>query len=229
MMRPSTRALATLLLGFLAGCGSPLQVSYPQKSYFLIEAERTTPPAETPLGPALRIGRFRISPHFEDRQLVYRTGDRQYEHDFYNEFFDDPSRLIEEKTQHWLASSGLFESVHDAASPVLTDWLLDGRVQEIYADYRSGDRPQAVLAIQFFVLDLRRPEAPVRFERSLRWEGECAPGPDNLAAAWSKGLQALLTELEGELRQRLPRSDQPTRTEAAPTKSPSDSASRQVD
>lgn len=196
------RCIALLLAvsAFLSsGCGSPLQVAYPEKSYFLLEVERGLPPAEVTLGPTLRISRFRISSLFEDRLLVYRIADQQYEHDFYNELFDDPARLIEEQTRQWLDESGLFENVLDASSPAPSQWLLDGRIQALFGDYRPDGGPLAVLAIQFFLIDETRSGTPVLFDRSFRIENRSQPGPAGLVAAWAEGLESMLAELELEL------------------------------
>ena len=149
-----------LMLGLLAAAipACSLKKTPPEKHYFVLEAKR--PENIEPQGKRksqgngvfLQIDRFRVSPRFEGKGLVYRTGDLSYEADFYNEFLVEPSRLLAEETVHWLAASDLFENVIPLGINMEEQYALAGRVNSLYGDYRNKGDFRGVMEIEFFLL-----------------------------------------------------------------------------
>ena len=187
------------LLTLLAGCGS-LEKSYPVKKDYVFEVSlpvRTVPTDEKAI---LLIRRFRTAPPYESKQFVYRTGALQYESDFYNVFFSPPAALLADQTQQWLEASRLVRLVIGAGVQTEATHSLEGRVYALYGDYRRPEDPQAVLGIQFFVSQLAdTPE--IVFHKDYHQEVPVTGrAPRNLAAAWNRGLQQILTDLEADLR-----------------------------
>ena len=71
----------------------------------------------------LEVDRFTIEAAFATKTLVYRTGELQYQADFYNEFLVVPAVMITEQTRDWLSHTGLFlrvsgpSAAHDPDAP----------------------------------------------------------------------------------------------------------------
>ena len=189
-------ALAAAAAAF--GCVN-LKSDYPEKRYYMFNAQRTGEP-RSGSADALRVRRFRASPAFAGKQMVYRTGRLTYESDFYNELFVRPADLVGEQTRSWLAESGLFAHVMDSAARAEARYVLDGTVRRIYGDYTDPDAPRAVLIAQFILLD--DSGAAPRIVHMKDYSAEVVipmAEPGALAEGWSEGLDAVLSDLEEDL------------------------------
>lgn len=192
------RALSLALVIAVAGCVS-LEKEYPDTRYFVLEAERVGAPAGRKSAERLKIRGFRISPRYGGREMVTRVDERRYEADFYNQFFADPATLVTEESYQWLGEAGLFAAVIDSAAPIDARYILDGVVVRLHGDERAA--PEAVIEMQFFLLELDETGAPrILFNKSYdaresRPDGEAA----GLVDAWSKGLGQILGALEKDL------------------------------
>ena len=187
------------LLMLLAGCGS-LEKPYPVKKDYVFEVSRPGGTAPTDAAAILLIRRFRTAPPYENQGFVYRTGELQYESDFYNVFFSPPAALLADQTRQWLEASRLVGLVVGPGLQAEPTHSLEGQVYALYGDYRRPDEPRAVLGIQFFVSRLSdSPE--VVFHKDYRQEVPVTGrAPEALAAAWNRALQQILTSLEADLR-----------------------------
>ncbi len=201
MMRrtQSLCAVACVLAAAAAlGCMN-LKSDYPEKHYYMFSAQRTGEP-RSGSAEALRVRRFRASPAFAGKQMVYRTGRLTYESDFYNELFVRPADMVGEQTRTWLADSGLFAHVMDSAARAEARYVLDGTVLRIYGDYTDSDAPRAVLIAQFILSD--DSGAAPRVVHMKDYSAEVAipmAKPGALAEGWSEGLDAVLSDLEEDL------------------------------
>jgi len=195
--------LALPLLTLLGACPS-LEQAYPEKHYWVLEAERPTGGWSRNHG-ALAATRLRISPAFEGSGLVYRRADGTWESDYYNELFVPPAAMLTEATERWLAASDLFDPVVSASSLVDARWLLEGSVAALYADYAVPRGPEGVLELQLFLLD-RDAEAESRlffqgtYRARVRADGR---DPSDLVQAWNAALTDVLTRFEDDLASRL--------------------------
>lgn len=196
------RFLAALLVILLAGCAG-IQKSYPDKRYFALEAPRsvrTTSPASAAV---IRLRHFRVTPAYEGKELVYRTGDLTYQSDFYNEFFIFPTAMMMEATRSWLDDSGLFQYVVDAPSQVMPDYTLEGVLTALYGDYRDQQAPKAVLGLQFLITSGRESRPEIVFHSEYRREVPLNNGrPETLVAGWNEALSRILSDFEADLRSR---------------------------
>jgi cholesterol transport system auxiliary component len=174
----------------------------PVKHSYLLEASRA-PSVEAPSHRgALFVAAFRVAEPFASKGMVYRFDEYRYESDFYNEFFVAPRDIVTQRVLEWLQSAGLFDSVRPAAGTGRRGALqLDGLVTEMYGDLRDAQQARAVLAVQFYVTRDGRPSNEVLFAQQL---SQSVPIPDasamSLAAGLSQALQAILAELEKQLR-----------------------------
>lgn len=135
----------------IAGCIN-LSKPAPDKRYFSLDVASEGDVTDAALGKTLKVLPFDISPIYARRQLVYRNMDMEYEADFYNEFFSDPSSMISGQTLNWLQSSGLFQYVIADRSRVQASHLLEGNIVKLYIDLREKSHPKAQIEIQFFLL-----------------------------------------------------------------------------
>jgi Protein of unknown function (DUF330). len=149
----------------------------------------------------LGISRFKISPSFDGREFIYRTGDLGYESDFYNQFFRAPESLITEEVRKWLSQSGLFKYVVDSTSNVEPNYILEGNVNDLYGDFRTSNTPKAVLEIQFFLIDETSTNPEIIFQNNYRREVVLSvSSPEALVNGWNEALQQILTALEEDLK-----------------------------
>lgn len=192
MKKPPVQPLALCFL-FLLGCIST-ERAQPERRYHLIEAERSGQKGEETSG-IVRVRRFRISPRFDSRNLVYRTAETAYESDFYNEFLADPGSMLTESTRKWLAASGRFKAVVDPSASVDEDVVLEGYVQTLYGDFRAA--PAANLELQVYLIRRGGAEDAIVFQKLYAKSLPlAAKTSDALLKGYSQCLSAILAELE---------------------------------
>lgn len=175
----------------------------PVKHTYLLEAARA-PSLDAPAHPGtLFVAAFRVAEPFAGKGMVYRFDEYRYESDFYNEFFVAPRDIVTQRVLQWLQNARLFDSVRPAASGGGRGAVeLDGLVTEMYGDLRDPQQARAVLAIQFYVTrDTTAAPDEVLFARGLSQSVPIADASaGSLAAGLSQALQAILVELEKQLR-----------------------------
>jgi len=146
---PSTLFVCfVIFFPLLPGCLG-VQPSLPEKHTFVLDVSRQSESVPPQSEAVLRIRTFGISPQYEGRGFVYRTGDLSYQSDFYNEFLTSPGSLIAEQVRQWLADSGIFGQVVDFSGQVAPTHILKGKVIDLYGDYSRGTQPRAALEIEF--------------------------------------------------------------------------------
>jgi cholesterol transport system auxiliary component len=195
--------LAVVVLGLLAGCGSPLNRPAPERRFYNIAVSRpeTTAPAEDKS--VLKVRPMQISPAYQGKDMVYRMDDTRFESDYYNAFFVQPASNLSQQVEQWLGRSGIFGHVVDSTSQVPDTHLLEGMVNALFADFRDRANPKAVLEMQFFLLRNKNEAYSVIFSKSYRQEVPFPAGftdASGLTAAYDQALTAILRELEGDLR-----------------------------
>jgi cholesterol transport system auxiliary component len=149
----STTAAIAAALCALIGCTLDLTRPSPVKRYYMLEAvaqPSTDPPAHQT---AVRISGFEVAPPFGDRALVYRLDVQRYDADFYNEFFVVPRAMVTTQITQWLTRRGIFSAVIGPTSTLDAAYLMEGIVNEMYADVRPGLPFAAVFAMQVFLTE----------------------------------------------------------------------------
>ncbi|WP_027721410.1 ABC-type transport auxiliary lipoprotein family protein [Maridesulfovibrio zosterae] len=147
----------------------------------------------------LVVRRVKVSPRYEERDLVYKVAENTFESDYYNSFFIPPASLLTQELRLWMGDSTMFANVLAPSSMGTGDLLLEGVVNSIYGDY-TGSKPVAVVNMQFFLLDNSNPDLPIiysrNFEKNIPMKGS---SPDALIQAMNKGVKEIFTELESDL------------------------------
>ncbi len=176
-----------------------LDRSYPEKHSYILETAR---PGETRASipeTVLKVRKFRVSPAFEGKELVYRTSDARYEGDFYNEWFVPPNAMLTQQTLNWMTTAGLFQYVMDSSGPLPATHLLEGTLTALYGDYRATPA-KAVLAVQFFLLHEASSQAEVLWHQEYRKELEVMERtPEALVSGWNEALRLILSALDEDL------------------------------
>ena len=149
----------------------------------------------------LKVRRFRIASDFEGTGLVYRTGEVNYESDFYNEFLSSPTSLITEVVRNRLETSKVFENVTDDTSIVESKYTLEGKVLALYGDYVTTDEPRAVVDIMFSIINNKK-QNTIAFQNTYRTSEEIdTHKPADLVRGFNHCIEKILIELEQDLRE----------------------------
>jgi len=196
--------LPAILLGTLllveGGCLN-LTKSYPEKQFYSLEVPRTSAETHPTIGSVLRVQRFVAAPQFEGRELVYRTGDLQFESDFYHEWFVSPSAVVTQQTHNWLAASGLFQSVLDSNSGLDESLAMEGYISALYGDYRVKTAPKAIMELRVRLIGEGQGRSKILFQQEYRQAITVADeSPEALVKGWNDELQSILAALEDDLR-----------------------------
>lgn len=193
-----------LVLFVLGGCVN-LGRSYPEKHSFILEAMHSGETRASIPGTVLKVRKFRVSPAFEGKELVYRTSDARYEGDFYNEWFVPPNAMITQQVMNWLTRAGLFQYVTDSSGPLPATHMLEGTLTTLYGDYRASPA-KAVLAVQFFLLHEASAQAEVLWHQEYRKEVDVVEQkPEALVSGWNEALRLILSALDEDLTRTLRR------------------------
>jgi cholesterol transport system auxiliary component len=184
----------------MTGCIN-LEKGYPEKRYFTLDAAGDEIVSSPDTGKDLTVRRFRVSPKYEGKGLVYRNGELSFESDFYNEFFVSPVSMFTEEIRKRLAVSGLFKHVVDPSSLLDTTYILEGAVTALYGDYRVSTAPKAVMEIQFFLLQETDSNPKIIFKSQYHKEEPFKGNtPDGLIKSWNTAFYQILTEFENDLK-----------------------------
>ena len=195
--------LAIALLCLLTGClGQALDRPAPERRFYAIAAARPESAPRAKDKTVLKVRPLRVSPAYQDRDMVYRMDEARYVSDYYNAFFVQPATALSQLTQEWLGRSGIFGNVVNSASLVADTHQLEGMINAIYADFRDPANPKAVIEAQFFLLKNKNEDYSVIFSKDYRREIPFAQGSNGagLAEAYGKAFTEILGELEADLR-----------------------------
>lgn len=188
-----------LVLLVLSGCVS-LAKSFPDKHYYALDVTRQGEPGVPVVGAVLDVRGLVVSPRFEGKELVYRTGDTRYESDFYNAWFVSPSAMLTQQVQNWLSNARLFESVVATSSYLDATHILEGTVMALYGDYRQQEQ-KAVVGMHFVLIEDNSTRATMVFQHDYHQMVELTEtSPDDLTRGWNQGLQQILMTFEKDLR-----------------------------
>jgi cholesterol transport system auxiliary component len=189
-----------LALLVLSGCVS-LAKSFPDKHYYALDVTRQGEPGVPVSGAVLDVRGLFVSPRFEGKELVYRTGDTRYESDFYNAWFVSPSAMLTQQMQDWLRQARLFEDVVATPSYLDATHMLEGTVTALYGDFRQQGGQKAVVGIHIVLIEDSPTRTAMVFQRDYQQMVELTEtSPDELTRGWNQGLQQIFMALEEDLR-----------------------------
>jgi cholesterol transport system auxiliary component len=157
-----------------------------------------------PHGRVLGIRSLQVAPPFDERSLVYRTGDYSYEPDPYAQFLSPPSQELAATVSGILSADGYFAAVDGMGSAVTPDVLVEINISQLYGDIRKPGSPYAVLAMQvIFVKAKNGLPGRVILERcySRRLPVKSAT-PGAFMEGWNQALVEIFAEVASDFRNR---------------------------
>ena len=189
-----------LILGTLALAGCP-ERSYNKTHYVLTPRLAREPVVRVSSEAVLEVRRFTVDSAFSGRELVYRTGEQQYETDFYHEFLVSPAAMIREAARNWFTDSGLFTRVADPGSYLEPTFGLEINITGLYGDVRKEGTLAAVVELRAFFLKVRGSRDPMIVHSKTYSAAHDAETQDaaSLVAAFNVCLDEILTDLEADI------------------------------
>ena len=201
MSGPARASIARILplAGLLAAGCLGLSKPYPEKRHFALEAPPRAEARAAARRGVLRVNPFRVAPLFEGREIVVRTGNAEYESDFYNVWFVPPGPMLASAFEEWLRGAGVFEHVLSAGAVVDAGAVLGGLVTALHGDY-GGETARAVLGVDIHVVSGE--DSPrILLHRAYRREVDIpVESAEALALGLNDALRLVLADLEADLR-----------------------------
>lgn len=193
-------ALTLALFLTLSACVSVKQPP-PEKRFYALDVTRSPQAVPPEKGSVLWVRSFQISPMYEDKAFVYRNGELSYQSDFYNEFLVNPGPMITAQVAAWLTGTNIFKLVTDSPGKMLSDFILEGAITELYGDFKNPVAPTAVLEMQFFLLEDAAVQSRIILQKQMRRVVPLKGGePADLIQGWNTALEQILIDFEQALR-----------------------------
>jgi len=167
-------------------------------------ALQPAPPANksTPKGPAvLAVRALQVSPLFDGRSFVYRTGPDLYEEDPYAGFLVAPNRALAIPLRNYLRSAGPFKDVVESGSQLGADQFLEVHASELYGDFRQPGQLAAVLSMRVLLFEggNDKPQKLVLEKEYSRRTPVAQKSAAALVDGWNKGFSEILAEVNSDL------------------------------
>ena len=176
--------VSLLAFATLQGCSMFSRSSVPGAK-FLID-----PPAMTPVEGAkienILVRRFSVVPPANGLTFVYLLADGSWRTDEYNGWIADPADMFSDALATALTECGRVGMVGVEGVTVRFDFVAEGVVENLYADYSDPSKPTANVDIRIYLLD-RRNTMP-RLVASVHGSGTApivADGAPEVAKAFS--------------------------------------------
>jgi cholesterol transport system auxiliary component len=153
--------------------------------------------------PVLGLKKLAVASPFDERSLVYRTGEFTYARDPYARFLDAPGEELRAPVRIGLAGEGDFSAVLDAGSALKPDILAEINVRQLYGDFRQANNAQAVLTVHFIFFAATNGIAAQsifqkEYSRHLPIKSATAAA---LMRGWNQALNEILAEALKDFRQ----------------------------
>lgn len=198
MIKTSKILICIITLALGASCVNTSR-DYPVKNYYVIDITRNENLNDNKIKSVLEVDKF-VAPSIRaGKEFIYRFPNDEYKSDFYNEFFVNPDDLIRDEVAEWMAKSGLFKAVIDSNTNFNSDLILEGNVDELYADFSREDI-KAVLSLQLFLTKNTQRKTSPLFSKNYKSEIITASkAPKDLVVGWNKALEEILADFENDI------------------------------
>jgi len=151
------------------------------------------------------MGSVRVAAPYARSELVYRLDDVRYASDPYHTFVAEPGAMLGSRMAEWLDRAGPFSLVAQPGSARPASYVLEASVAELYGDFRAGQPPAAVLAVQFALIDQGGVRPRVLYERSIARRVDLPKAsPEVLVRGYGTALAEILAQVASELGAQIP-------------------------
>ena len=124
----------------------------------------------------------------------------QFTPDFYHAFIAEPGPMLGACMAEWLDRAGPFKTVSQPGVATGAPYALEAVVTELYGDFRGGRAPEAVMTVQFTLVDLTKPTPTVVLERFIGRRVQLpSASPDALVRGYGQALAEIFTELSKQI------------------------------
>jgi cholesterol transport system auxiliary component len=196
MMKIAMLILSSFLM---LGCVA-LQQPYPMITTYSLDPGQGLDASKDERSISLNIKPFSISPTFDSKSLVYKTGDFIYETDYYHRFMTAPANMFTEKISDWLTTSPKVKYVFDSGYKDGADFILYGKIMDLFGDFSNKDKPRAILHIRIIVVDEREGTPKIILNKIYSQETPLGqPSAAALINGFNQGLVNILKDFESDL------------------------------
>jgi ABC-type uncharacterized transport system auxiliary subunit len=148
---------------------------------------------------SLLIKPVRVTSHYRTKNIAFRIDENEYAYQPNQFLLSEPEAMFTEQLRRWLQKSGQFSSV-TTDETIDTDMVLETALTGLFGDNREQYTPQAVLEMQFFLMDTTDQNAQPLFQTGLKVEVDIDKTTvPNVVNGWKQGLEELLATLESDL------------------------------
>lgn len=201
---PFPRSIVSILAIFAAVLGLCGCLSKPplHKQTFTFGAPPTAYGSAAAEDHVLGIRRLRIAPPFNERSLVYRTGEFSYVRDPYAEFLDAPEEEMMAPVRGWLSKTGGFSDVVDAGSALKPNTVVEISLTQLYGDFRQSKHPCAVVTMHLAFLEASNgvPTRTILRQEYSRSIPVTAPSAAALMEGWNQAFGGIFAEVAADIR-----------------------------
>ena len=192
------RILFSLMVLALSSCSLPTRPPVGPTTW-MVAPERTAAPRIARTDIWLKMGSVSVTPPFDGRSLVYRTGDQRYEKDFYNVYATIPSEMIGNAERQWMNKANIFSATIGQSNSLFPYYFLQATVEEFYGDYRN--QPEAVVSIEFFLsaTSTGKPNPLIGANRYTKRVALKDNSPQALVLGQQEALAQIFNEYEAQL------------------------------
>jgi len=158
-------------------------------------------------GRVLAIRALHISPPFDGRALVYRTGEFSYERNPYAEFLASPADLLVTPVSEMLVQDGSFSSVVQSGGAIKPDAFVEININQLYGDIRNMGNPTAVLSMQVMLIDATNglPGRVILQRNYSRRLPMKSTAPGVLMESWNQALIEIFGDVSADFRRQTSR------------------------
>jgi cholesterol transport system auxiliary component len=165
------------------------------------------------------VRKVQVSPLFDGRELIYRTGEHRLERDPYASFAASPGDMLTGAVRAYLRNAAFARDVVEPGGERRPDLLVEVYAAEISGDLRQTDDAAAILRLRFLVMPggpERRGSPPLfekEYSRRTRVPRRTA---DAIATAWNEELSGVMKDFMGDVEAVLARVPPPAAAAARP-------------
>ncbi|HOW67669.1 MAG TPA: ABC-type transport auxiliary lipoprotein family protein [Candidatus Paceibacterota bacterium] len=193
----------SLFLGgmLILACGCKMTRPSPIRHQFSLSIQNAAPSNTSSGNVTLQVRPLRIASPFDQKSFVYRFEDQKFEVDYYHEFVTQPALLLTDIIRQRLDTGASFKTVLSPTSLIEPDYFLEGQATELAGDFRDKTRPQAVMAIQFWLIENQTKPPRLVWRQNYRCSIPLpGPSPEALVGGWNQALDQLLDRMATDLR-----------------------------
>lgn len=149
-------------------------------------------PSQVSSLPPIEVQLLEAQQPFDQTEFLLRTATHQWERDWYGKFVASPEELVTNQLRLRFSNAN-----KNPRTPI----RLEGKIIELYGDFRDAHHPRAVITAQF---SLRKTNLPANEAILKQWNYSVSrplssPTRTSLVQAWNEGLEEIFNLLEKEI------------------------------